>query len=99
MDETPLQLTAGSQVGSEVTLVTLLGAEEHPTGEDHPTGQGVITAPSSSVTETPHQKKREWHIKTICVIVFVVALVLISAISVPLLSAFLFGKVGLYMCF
>ena len=82
------QLTAGKQVGSQVTLVTLVGDEDYPAGQD------ATTTPSSSVTVTP-QKKREWHIKTICVTVFIVTLLLISSVLVPFLTFFFLGEVSI----
>ena len=84
MNNSCAQFTAGNQAGSQVTLVTLVSEEDHPSGQD------VTTAASSSTTVTLKQK-REWHINTICVIVFVVTLILVSAISVPLLSFLFIG--------
>ena len=85
MNHPRVQFTAGSEVGSQVTLVN----KEH-----HPVRQDVTTAPSSSVTVTL-QKKRERHIKTICVTVFIVALLLISSALVPLLSFLFLGEVSI----
>ena len=83
-----VQFTAGGQVGSEVTLVTLVGDEDYPAGQD------ATTTPSSSVTITP-KREREWRVKSICVIVFVATLVLFSAVLVPVLSFSFLGEVSL----
>ena len=67
-----------------------LVSEEHNLAD-----KDVATAPSSSVTVAP-QPKREWHVKTICVAVFIVALVLISSILVPVLAFTFLGEVSIF---
>ena len=86
MNNSRAQFTAGNQAGSQVTLVTLVSEEDYPAAQDG------TTAASSSTTAALKQK-REWHVKTICVVVSAVTLILVSSISVPLLFFFLFGEV------
>ena len=76
-------------MGSQVTLVTLVSEEDCPSDKD------VTTAPSlrSSIAAIP-QQKREWHIKAICVTVFIVTLVLSISVLVPVLSLSFLGEVS-----
>ena len=86
MNHPRVQCTAGNQAERQVTPVTLVSEEDCLSGQD------VTTAPSSSVAAIP-QPKREWHIKTICVTVCLVTLVLTGSILVPVLSLSFLGEV------
>ena len=96
------QFTDRNRNGSELTLVTIVNEEDLPSGRETTTAtnssSNLSTKSDSVIKEITPKQKREWsrnlYVKTICAIALVATLILISAISVPVLFFQLLGEVG-----